>query len=127
MKNMSVMVLAPDILSDIHEKMKTIKEEIKVLENTTPPEEYSTDVILDWLKSIRTAPDSRAVHLLVQRIEVTSDNEKTDFNVVSTLESVSEKLVAAIGFDSRLRAWSGCGSEAPPEPHSLPHPFESNL
>ena len=93
MKNMSVMVLAPDILSDIHEKMKTIKEEIKVLENTTPPEEYSTDVILDWLKSIRTAPDSRAVHLLVQRIEVTSDNEKTDFNVVSTLESVSEKLV----------------------------------
>ena len=99
MKNMAVMVLAPDILSDIHEKMKTIKEEIKVLENTTPPEEYSTDVILDWLKSIRTAPDSRAVHLLVQRIEVTSDNEKTDFNVVSTLESVSEKLVAAIGFE----------------------------
>ncbi len=49
-------------------------------------------MILDWLKSIRTAPDSRAVHLLVQRIEVTSDNEKTDFNVVSTLESVSEKL-----------------------------------
>ncbi len=39
------------------------------------------------------APDSRAVHLLVQRIEVTSDNEKTDFNVVSTLESVFEKLV----------------------------------
>ncbi len=99
MKNMAVMVLAPDILSDIHEKMKTIKEEIKVLENTTPPEEYSTDVILDWLKSIRTAPDSRAVHLLVQRIDVVSDNEKTDFNVVSTLESVSEKLVAAIGFE----------------------------
>ena len=99
MRNMSVMVLAPDILSDIHEKMKTIKEEIKVLENTTPPEEYSTDVILDWLKSIRTAPDSRAVHLLVQRIDVVSDNEKTDFNVVSTLESVSEKLVAAIGFE----------------------------
>ena len=102
MKNMSVMVLAPDILSDIHEKMKTIKEEIKVLENTTPPEEYSTDVILDWLKSIRTAPDSRAVHLLVQRIDVVSDNEKTDFNVVSTLESVSEKLVAAIGFEASL-------------------------
>ena len=99
MRNMSVMVLAPDILSDIHEKMKTIKEEIKVLENTTPPEEYSTDVILDWLKSIRTAPDSRAVHLLVKRIDVVSDNEKTDFNVVSTLESVSEKLVAAIGFE----------------------------
>ena len=34
-----------------------------------------------------------AVHLLVQRIDVVSDNEKTDFNVVSTLESVSEKLV----------------------------------
>lgn len=79
--------------------MKTEKSwRIKVLENTTPPEEYYTDVILDWLKSIRTAPDSRAVHLLVQRIEVTSDNEKTDFNVVSTLESVSKKLVAAIRY-----------------------------
>ena len=100
MRNMSVMVLAPDILSDIHEKMKTIKEEIKVLENTTPPEEYSTDVILDWLKSIRTAPDSRAVHLLVKRIDVVSDNEKTDFNVVSTLESVSEKLVRVVITDS---------------------------
>ena len=64
-------------------------------------------MILDWLKSIRTAPDSRAVHLLVQRIEMTSDNEKTDFNVVSTLESVSEKLVAAIGFEASLRLVQG--------------------
>ena len=61
---------------------------------------YSTDVILDWLKSIRTAPDSRAVHLLVQRLDVVSDNEKTDFNVVSTLESVSEKLVRVVTTDS---------------------------
>lgn len=60
-------------------------------------------MILDWLKSIRTAPDSRAVHLLVQRIEVTSDNEKTDFNVVSTLESVSEKLVAATDLIVHIR------------------------
>ena len=60
-------------------------------------------MILDWLKSIRTAPDSRAVHLLVQRIEVTSDNEKTDFNVVSTLESVSEKLVAATDLIIHIR------------------------
>ena len=35
----------------------------------------------------------------MKRIDVVSDNEKTDFNVVSTLESVSEKLVAAIGFE----------------------------
>ena len=27
--------------------------------------------------------------------------------------------------NSRLRAWSGCGSEAPLGLHSLPHPFES--
>lgn len=60
-------------------------------------------MILDWLKSIRTAPDSRAVHLLVQRIEVTSDNEKKDFNVVSTLESVSEKLVAATDLIVHIR------------------------
>ena len=60
-------------------------------------------MILDWLKSIRTAPDSRAVHLLVQRIDVVSDNEKTDFNVVSTLESVSEKLVAATDLIVHIR------------------------
>ena len=91
--NMGQSVLSPDILSDIHEKMKTIKEEIKVLENTAPPEEYSTDVILDWLKSIRTTPDSRAVHLLIEKVEIFADKEKTDFHIVSTLESVSENLV----------------------------------
>ena len=92
-------VLSPDILDDITARMKTLKEEIKTLKNTTPSEEASTELIVNWLRAIREAPDSRAVHLLVQRIEVTSDNEKTDFNVVSTLESVSEKLVAAIGFE----------------------------
>ena len=46
------------------------------------------------------APDSRAVHLLVKRIDVVSDNEKTDFNVVSALESVFEKLVRVVITDS---------------------------
>lgn len=64
---------------------------------------------MDRLKSIRTAPDSRAVHLLVKRIDVVSDNEKTDFNVVSTLESVSEKLGRIGYFDTNApRAKSGC-------------------
>ena len=36
------------------------------------------------------APDQRAVHLLIERVEVSSDQEKTDVNVVSTLTSVGD-------------------------------------
>ena len=91
--NMGQSVLSPDILDDITARMKTLKEEIKTLKNTTPPEEASTELIVNWLRAIREAPDSRAVHLLIEKVEIFADKEKTDFHIVSTLESVSENLV----------------------------------
>ena len=35
--------------------MKTLKEEIKTLKNTTPPGEASTELIVNWLRAIREA------------------------------------------------------------------------
>lgn len=93
-------VLSPDIPDDITARMKTLKEEIKTLKNTTPPEEASTELIVNWLRAIREAPDSRAVHLLIEKVEISADKEKTDFHIVSTLESVSENLVRVVITDS---------------------------
>ncbi|MBQ1632795.1 MAG: hypothetical protein II049_08245 [Clostridia bacterium] len=93
-KNLSAATFAPEIIQDLNNRLKTIKAEIEALETAEPPEEYSTNTILEWLKAISAAPDRRAVQLLVDRIEVSSDKEKTDVNVISTLTSVGE-LVAA--------------------------------
>ena len=41
--------------------------------------------------AIKAAPDEEGVHLLVERIEVKTDKEKTDFNLQSTLKSVLGK------------------------------------
>ena len=78
--------------------MNEIKNEIETLENTEPPEEYTSDAIVKWLQSIREAPDKRAIHLLIERIEVSSDKKTTDIKVTSTLTSVVN-LVAAIRFE----------------------------
>ena len=94
-KNLSAATFAPEIIQDLNNRLKTIKAEIEALETAEPPEEYSTNTILKWLKVIKAAPDQRAVHLLIERVDVSSDQEKTDVNVVSTLTSVGD-LVAAI-------------------------------
>ncbi|MCL2365599.1 MAG: hypothetical protein FWC75_00935 [Oscillospiraceae bacterium] len=38
-----------------------------------------------WLNSLKKAPDKKAVHLLIERIDVMT---KTDFSIMSTLTSV---------------------------------------
>ena len=98
MKNLSAATFAPEIIQDLNGRLKTLKAEIEALETAEPPEEYSTNTILEWLKAIKAAPDQRAVHLLIERVEVSSDQEKTDVNVVSTLTSVGD-MVAAIRFE----------------------------
>lgn len=97
-KNLSAATFAPEIIQDLNGRLKTLKAEIEALETAEPPEEYSTNTILEWLKAIKAAPDQRAVHLLIERVEVSSDQEKTDVNVVSTLTSVGD-MVAAIRFE----------------------------
>jgi len=97
-KNLSAATFAPEVISDLNNRLKAIRTEIITLETAEPPEEYTTSTILEWLKAIKAAPDQRAVHLLIDRIEVSSDKEKTDINVTSTLMSVGE-MVAAIRFE----------------------------
>jgi len=97
MKNLSAATFTPEIIQDLNNRMKALKAEIETLATAEPPEEYSTNTILEWLKAIKAAPDQRAVHLLIERVDVSSDQEKTDVNVISTLTSVGE-LVAAIRY-----------------------------
>lgn len=89
-KNLSAATFAPEVISDLNNRLKAIRAEIITLETAEPPEEYTTSTILEWLKAIKAAPDQRAVHLLIDRVEVSSDKEKTDINVTSTLMSVGE-------------------------------------
>ena len=43
------------------------------------------------------------MHLLIEKVEIFADKEKTDFHIVSTLESVSENLVAATDLIVHIR------------------------
>ena len=97
-RNLSTSAFAPDVVADISARMNEIKNEIETLENTEPPEEYTSDAIIKWLQAIREAPDKRAIHLLIERIEVSTDKKTTDIKVTSTLTSVVN-LVAAIRFE----------------------------
>lgn len=97
--NMSSAVLPPEVLSDLSEKMSQLKREIAELQEAEPPADYTVDAIQEWLQSIRTAPDDKAVHLLIERIDAKRTENKTDFNIISTLKPVLENLVAGGGFE----------------------------
>ena len=97
--NMSSAVLLPEVIADISEKMKQLKDEISELHEAEPPADYSVDTIQEWLQSIRTAPDDKAVHLFIERIEAVRTENKTDFSITSTLKSVLENMVAGEGFE----------------------------
>ena len=97
--NMSSTVLPPEVVSDLSEKLAQLKREIAELQEAEPPVDYTVDAIQEWLQSIRTAPDEKAVHLLIERIEVKKAENKTDFNIISTLKPVLEILVAGEGFE----------------------------
>ena len=96
---MSSAVLSPEVVADLSERMTQLKREISELQNAEPPADYSVDTIQEWLQSIRTAPDEKAIHLLIARIEAKHTENKTDFNIISTLKPVLENLVAGGGFE----------------------------
>ena len=88
--NMTSAVLPAEVIKDISEKMGALKAEIEELKEATPPEDYSVDVIQEWLQSIRNAPDEKAVHLLIERIDAIRVDDKTDLNISTTLKPVLE-------------------------------------
>lgn len=85
MKNLSSGVLPAEIVKDIGEQMQDIKAEIAVLETTKPPRDFTVDQVRSWLDALKACPDEKAIHLLVERIDI---KQKTEVVVTSTLTSV---------------------------------------
>ena len=50
-------------------------------------------MVKEWLQSIKDAPDEKAVHLLIARIEAKREKDNTGFNIESTLKPVLENMV----------------------------------
>ena len=86
MKNLSAGALPREVVADIGKQMQEIKEEIAVLETAEPPKDYTVDEIRSWLSAIKAAPDDRAVHLLIERIQINA--KKDGFDIQSTLKTV---------------------------------------
>ena len=91
MANLSSGTLPPEVVADIGQRMQEIKAEIATLEATEPPKDFTTDTIKGWLNSMKAAPDEAAVRMLIERMELKRDENKTDFNITSTLKTVLRK------------------------------------
>ncbi|MBQ2769788.1 MAG: hypothetical protein IJF41_00920, partial [Clostridia bacterium] len=65
--------------------------EIAALETKEPPKDYTVDQVRAWLEAIKAAPTDKAVRLLIDRIDVKREKEKTEFSIESTLNSVLGK------------------------------------
>lgn len=85
MKNLSTGALPPEIVADIGAEMNALKSEIECLKNTEPPKDYTVEQITAWLETLKESKDMKAIHLLVERIDI---KNKTEINVTSTLKSV---------------------------------------
>lgn len=94
--NLSGGVLPPDIISDIGAKMQKLKDEIDALNIAKPEKDYTIDQTDAWLKSLREAPDDKAIRLLIDKISV---KNRTDISITSTLMSILGKL----GSGTRIR------------------------
>ena len=89
MANLSNAVLPPAVVERTGLEMQSLLDEIAALKETEPPRDFTIPQIETWLESLKTAPDTQAICLLIERIDVI---EKTDFKVTSTLKSVLGKL-----------------------------------
>ena len=85
MNNLATGTLPPEVVADIGKRMMSLKDEMDALRETEPPKDYTAGQIEAWLGSLLNTPDEKAVHLLIERIDIIT---KTDFNITSTLKSV---------------------------------------
>ncbi len=89
MQNLSSSALPADVVSDIGKRMTELKEEIEILKNTEAPKDFTVETIQSWLNNLKHSADRDAIKLLIERIDVELDeNEKTVFNITSTLNTV---------------------------------------
>lgn len=85
MGNLSSGVLPAEVLTKIVEQIKELDGQIKALKEAEPPKDYTVPQIKAWLQSLKKAPDEKAIHLLIERIDI---KNTTEINIQSTLTSV---------------------------------------
>lgn len=93
LKNLSSAALPAAVVQDIGAQMERLKSEIAALEQVQPERDFIPSEITIWLETLRTAPDHKAVKLLIERIDVAyySETQKTVFNMQSILNTVLRK------------------------------------
>ena len=88
MSNLSTGVLPSEVVADIGKQMNEIKSEIANLKSTKPPKDYTVEHIKNWLQDLKNNPDEKAIHILIERIDI---KNKTEINIQSTLNTVLGK------------------------------------
>lgn len=96
LSNLSTGALPSEVVSDIGARMQKLKDEIEALRISKPEKDYTAEQTTKWLESIRSAPDEKAVRLLIEKITV---KNRTDISITSTLSSV----LGIIGCGTRIR------------------------
>ena len=76
------------VIADITNEMETLKSEIESLKCRKPPKDFTFDCVSGWLEALKANPDEKAIHLLIERIDVKST---TDIRITSTLTSRRRK------------------------------------
>lgn len=77
--------LTAKIIANIGKQMQSLREETAALQATEPPKDFTAEQITVWLNAVKTSPDNKAIHLLVERIGI---KNKTLTNITSTLKTV---------------------------------------
>ncbi len=85
MSNLSSGTLPSSVVENIGQQMQGLQDEIDALQEATPPHDFTTDQITAWLESLKAVPDGKAIHLLIERIDI---KNKTEISISSTLKSV---------------------------------------
>jgi len=85
LNNLSSGMLPASVVADVGQRMEETKAEIEALKATEPPEDFTAEQIQGWFDSLKNRPDEKAIHLLIERIEV---KEKAVHNIESTLQTV---------------------------------------
>lgn len=85
MSNLKAGTLPPKVIESIGQQMQELQDEIEALRETPAPRDFTVEQITAWLEALKAAADEKAIHLLIERIDV---NNKTDINIASTLKSV---------------------------------------
>lgn len=85
MGNLRTGALPPKVVESIGQQMQELQDEIDALRETPPPHDFTVDQITAWLDALKAASDEKAIHLLIERIDI---KNKTEINIISTLNSV---------------------------------------